>query len=137
MLNCLVRRIGDIISCFSDLGAYVDPSPEEHFPLGYLIHSCGISVLQQDFCSADYFSLINAIKHRDIHLSTLNQFNPKSTMCFRENNEDGNTQTHKIYRLAVTHNSAWFLMTVRMQNYGTAVTVLKQLTTRGKKKKKS
>lgn len=46
MLNCPVRRIGDIISCFSDLGAYGDPSPEEDFALGYLVHSCGISVLQ-------------------------------------------------------------------------------------------
>lgn len=135
MLNCPVRRIGNIISCFSDLGAYVYPSPEEHFPLGYLIHSCGISALQQDFCLADYFSLINAIKHKDIHLSTLNQFNPKSTMCFRENNENGNTQTHKTYQLAVTHNSACFLMTVRIQDYGTAVTVLKQLSTREKKNK--
>jgi len=59
----------------------------------------------------DYFSLINASKHKDIHLSAVNQFNPKSTMCFRENNEDGNTQAHKIYQLAVMHNSAWFLMT--------------------------
>lgn len=55
-------------------------------------------------------------------------------MCFRENNENGNTQTHKIYQLAVTHNSAWFLMTVRIQDYGTAVTILKQLSTREKKK---
>lgn len=54
-------------------------------------------------------------------------------MCFRENNENGNTQTHKIYQLAVTHNSACFLMTVRIQDYGTAVTVLKQLSTREKK----
>jgi len=45
MLNCPVRRIEDKI-CFSDLGAYVDPSPEEHFALGYLIFSTGISVLQ-------------------------------------------------------------------------------------------
>lgn len=57
-------------------------------------------------------------------------------MCFRENNEDGNTQTHKIYKLVVTHNSAWFLMTVRMQDYsyGTAVALLKQLATRERKK---
>lgn len=57
-------------------------------------------------------------------------------MCFRKNNEDGNTQTDKIYQLAVTHNSAWFLMTVRKQDYSycTAVTVLKQLSTSGKKK---
>lgn len=56
-------------------------------------------------------------------------------MCFRENNEDGNTQPHKIYQLAVTHNSAWFLMTVRMQDYSycIAVTVLKLLSTGGKK----
>lgn len=56
-------------------------------------------------------------------------------MCFRENNEDGNTQTHKIYQLDVTHNSAWFPTTVRMQDYShcTAVTVLKQLSTREKK----
>lgn len=85
----------------------------------------------------DYFSLINASKHKDIHLSTLNQFNPKSTMCFRENNEDGNTRTHKIYQLVVTHNSAWFLMRVRMQDYSycTAVAVLKQVPTRERKKK--
>lgn len=45
------------------------------------------------------------------------------------------TQNHNIYQLAVTHNTAWFLSTVRMQDYsyGTAVTVLKQLSP-GKKK---
>jgi len=39
------------------------------------------------------------------------------------------TQNHNIYQLAVTHNTAWFLSTVRMQDYsyGTAVTVQKQL----------
>lgn len=60
--------------------------------------------MESDFCLDNYFSLINASKHKDIHLSTLNQFNPKSTMCFRENNEDGNTKAHKIYQLAVMHN---------------------------------
>lgn len=58
-------------------------------------------------------------------------------MCFRENNEDGNTQNHKIYQLAVTHNSAWFLMTVRRQDYMAQLSLYGNNYHQGKKNIKS